>query len=205
VERLEIAGFKSFADPVTVSFPGGATAVVGPNGCGKSNIADAIFWVLGELGARTIRARGEDLIFSGNRNRDPLGLAEVRLHVSGLERAPSGSEEPEGGTVVVGRRVDRTGQSVYEIGGRRASRKEILRLFAGTGLGGRSYALIEQGRMGEVLSRPPEEHQPRGGEAAPGDERARDRGAQGQGDRGAGERPPHAADGAVGRRAAAAL
>ncbi len=157
VERLEIAGFKSFADPVTVSFPGGATAVVGPNGCGKSNIADAIFWVLGELGARTIRARGEDLIFSGNRNRDPLGLAEVRLHVSGLERAPSGSEEPEGGTVVVGRRVDRTGQSVYEIGGRRASRKEILRLFAGTGLGGRSYALIEQGRMGEVLSRPPEE------------------------------------------------
>ncbi len=154
VERLEIAGFKSFADPVTVSFPGGATAVVGPNGCGKSNIADAIFWVLGELGARTIRARGQDLIFSGNADRKPLGMAEVRLHVSGLEGNGGGSPE---GTVVVGRRVDRSGQSLYEIDGRRTSRKEILRLFSGSGLGGRSYALIEQGHMGEVLSRPPEE------------------------------------------------
>ncbi len=157
VERLEIAGFKSFADPVTVSFPAGATAVVGPNGCGKSNIADAIFWVLGELGARTIRARGQDLIFSGNANRKPLGMAEVRLHVSGIERAASEGGGSTEGTVVVGRRVDRSGQSLYELDGRRTSRKEIVRLFAGTGLGSRSYALIEQGRMGEVLSRPPEE------------------------------------------------
>ncbi len=150
VERLEIAGFKSFADAVAITFAGGATAVVGPNGCGKSNIADAIFWVVGELGAGAIRGRGEELIFSGNAERKPLGVAEVRLHLSGLDR--DGSPD-----AVVGRRVDRSGRSAYEIDGRRSTRKEVLRLLAGTGLSGRSYGLIEQGRMGEVLSRPPEE------------------------------------------------
>ena len=199
IERLEIAGFKSFAEPVTLEFGQGATAVVGPNGCGKSNIADAVFWVLGELGAGTIRARGKELIFSGSALREPLGVAEVRLHVSGArgsrpgepasgvggngaeavagngglpERgAPQGTPgngaaappAPEDGTtaggfrqdVVVGRRVDASGQSVYEMDGRRCTRRDIRRLFAGTGLGPGSYALIEQGRANEVLSRKP--------------------------------------------------
>ena len=198
IERLEIAGFKSFAEPVTLEFGQGATAVVGPNGCGKSNIADAVFWVLGELGAGTIRARGKELIFSGSALREPLGVAEVRLHVSGargsrpresengvaangagsaagngaspdaaaLQRRPgNGAAEPvpangmatggSGHDVVVGRRVDASGHSVYEMDGRRCTRKDIQRLFAGTGLGPGSYALIEQGRANEVLSRKP--------------------------------------------------
>lgn len=198
IERLEIAGFKSFAEPVTLEFGQGATAVVGPNGCGKSNIADAVFWVLGELGAGTIRARGKELIFSGSALRDPLGVAEVRLHVSGVRgsrsgesgngvaangagpvarsggslegdalpgRPGNGAAEPVPGNgmapgalrrdVVVGRRVDASGQSVYEMDGRRCTRRDIRRLFAGTGLGPGSYALIEQGRANEVLSRKP--------------------------------------------------
>ncbi len=190
IERLEIAGFKSFAEPVTLEFGQGATAVVGPNGCGKSNIADAVFWVLGELGAGTIRARGKELIFSGSALREPLGIAEVRLHVSGVRVSGSGfsangitgngasraaappegtrkngatAPVPESGLaarelhreVVVGRRVDASGQSVYEMDGRRCTRRDIRRLFAGTGLGPGSYALIEQGRANEVLSRKP--------------------------------------------------
>ncbi len=193
IERLEIAGFKSFAEPVTLEFGQGATAVVGPNGCGKSNIADAVFWVLGELGASAIRARGKELIFSGSALREPLGVAEVRLHVSGVRSsrpeesrngaAANGAElaagngaspgtpgngaaaapAPEDGLatggfrrdVVVGRRVDASGQSVYEMDGRRCTRRDIRRLFAGTGLGPGSYALIEQGRANEVLSRKP--------------------------------------------------
>ena len=198
IERLEIAGFKSFAEPVTLEFGEGATAVVGPNGCGKSNIADAVFWVLGELGAGTLRARGKELIFSGSALREPLGVAEVRLHVSEARGSPPGESEngvagngaeavarnggppvrdaqrgtpgngaaqpvpedgaPTGGlrrNVVVGRRVDASGQSVYEMDGRRCTRREIRRLFAGTGLGPGSYALIEQGRANDVLSRKP--------------------------------------------------
>ena len=198
IERLEIAGFKSFAEPVTLEFGEGATAVVGPNGCGKSNIADAVFWVLGELGAGTIRARGKELIFSGSALREPLGVAEVRLHVSGARGSEPGESEngvprngadavagngvpPESGAppgipgngaagpipedgaaaggfrrnVVVSRRVDASGQSVYEMDGRRCTRREIRRLFAGTGLGPGSYALIEQGRANDVLSRKP--------------------------------------------------
>lgn len=195
IERLEIAGFKSFAEPVTLEFGQGATAVVGPNGCGKSNIADAVFWVLGELGAGTIRARGKELIFSGSALREPLGVAEVRLHVSGVRRpgqggphaavATNGSgnggapppgasgngagehvprttleagdlrQEVLGREVVVGRRVDASGQSIYEMDGRRCTRRDIRRLFAGTGLGPGSYALIEQGRANDVLSRRP--------------------------------------------------
>ena len=202
IERLEIAGFKSFAEPVTLEFGQGATAVVGPNGCGKSNIADAVFWVLGELGAGTIRARGKELIFSGSALREPLGVAEVRLHVSGVRVSPPGqsrngvadngsgalsgngafvepaapSGTPGNGAssdpladaypaepaarglereVMVSRRVDASGQSVYEMDGRRCTRRDIRRLFAGTGLGPGSYALIEQGRANEVLSRKP--------------------------------------------------
>ncbi len=170
IERLEIAGFKSFPEQVTLDFHSGATAVVGPNGCGKSNIADAILWVLGELGAGTIRARGKDLIFSGSALRPPLGLAEVRLQIRGVAPPVSSSggagrngaaagEDAGGSTreVLVTRRVDASGQSAYEMEGRRSTRREIRRLFAGTGLGDGSYALIEQGRAHEVLTAKPDE------------------------------------------------
>ena len=202
IERIELAGFKSFADPVILEFQGGSTAIVGPNGCGKSNIADAVFWALGELGASTIRARGKDLIFSGSGLREPLGVAEVRMHLSGApadlgglgrprglahgpkaaadadaaaeEPAPDRDEpagnptngaapsasaaEPETGrSVTVSRRVDRTGTSTYRIDGRRARRRDVQRLFAAAGLGPGSYALIEQGRANDVITRRPEE------------------------------------------------
>ena len=94
IERIELAGFKSFADPVVLEFQGGSTAIVGPNGCGKSNIADAVFWALGELGASTIRARGKDLIFSGSGLREPLGVAEVRMHLSGAPEDLGGLGRP---------------------------------------------------------------------------------------------------------------
>ena len=207
IERIELAGFKSFADPVVLEFQGGSTAIVGPNGCGKSNIADAVFWALGELGASTIRARGKDLIFSGSGLREPLGVAEVRMHLSGApadlgglgrprglagrpqtapaaadsadaadaaaeepppdREAPAGTngadpsapeEAPETGrSVTVSRRVDRTGTSTYRIDGRRARRRDVQRLFAAAGLGPGSYALIEQGRANDVITRRPEE------------------------------------------------
>lgn len=202
IERLEIAGFKSFPELAALEFGRGATAVVGPNGCGKSNIADAVFWVLGELGAATIRARGKELIFSGSSLREPLGVAEVRLHVSGVGSPganPSGNAAAGNGSgsasngngvhapveamagaarngasaglapelplsvsdpareVIVSRRVDASGLSTYEMDGRRCTRREIQRLFAGTGLGPGSYALIEQGRANEVLSQKPDD------------------------------------------------
>ena len=205
IERIEIAGFKSFADAVSLEFESGATAIVGPNGCGKSNIADAVFWVLGELGASTIRARGKDLIFSGSGLRDPLGVAEVQMHLVGAPadfgglapwtpaasarsaagpasaagpltgqshadgngavgngavpeaESAGGAGAGEGRAVVVSRRVDRTGTSTYRIDGRRARRRDVQRLFAAAGLGPGSYALIEQGRANDVLTRRPED------------------------------------------------
>lgn len=171
IERLEIAGFKSFADPVAITFPTGATAIVGPNGCGKSNIADALTWVLGELGAAAIRARGKDLIFGGSEGRAPLGMAEVRVEFSGAPASNGngaagsssgggwgrGPGSGGGRRVVVARRMDATGISIYEMDGRRSTRRAILRTFAGTGLGSGSYAVIGQGRVTEVLTSKPEE------------------------------------------------
>ncbi len=160
IERLEIAGFKSFADPVAITFPTGATAIVGPNGCGKSNIADALTWVLGELGAAAIRARGKDLIFGGSEGRAPLGVAEVRVEFSGVPTANgngAAQSDSPGRRVVVARRMDATGISIYEMDGRRSTRRAILRTFAGTGLGSGSYAVIGQGRVTEVLTSKPED------------------------------------------------
>ncbi len=160
IERLEIAGFKSFADPVAITFPTGATAIVGPNGCGKSNIADALTWVLGELGAAAIRARGKDLIFGGSEGRAPLGVAEVRVEFSGVPTANgngAAQSDAPGRRVVVARRMDATGISIYEMDGRRSTRRAILRTFAGTGLGSGSYAVIGQGRVTEVLTSKPED------------------------------------------------
>ena len=162
IERLEISGFKSFPDPVALEFHRGATAVVGPNGCGKSNIADAVVWVLGELGARAIRARGRDLIFAGSALRSPLGLAEVRLAVSGIHASPSPAngripDEEAARELVVSRRMDAEGHSIYSVNGRRSTRREVRRLFAGTGLAAHSYARIGQGHTNAVLTSRPEE------------------------------------------------
>ncbi|MGD0309013.1 MAG: chromosome segregation protein SMC [Acidobacteriota bacterium] len=157
IQKLEIIGFKSFCDRTQIVFHEGCTAIVGPNGCGKSNIADAISWVVGEQSAKSLRTdRMEGVIFNGTQTRKPTNFAEVTLHLSLKANSiiPDGMNlNPEGFTV--GRRLYRSGESEYYLDGRRCRLKDIQALFEGTGLGPNSYALIEQGRIGQILSSKP--------------------------------------------------
>ena len=157
IRKLELVGFKSFCDRTLVTFNEGVTAIVGPNGCGKSNIADAISWVVGEQSAKSLRAdRMEAVIFSGTQARKPTNLAEVVLTLSlepGYPVPEPLSINPEEFTV--SRRLYRSGESEYYVDGRRCRLKDIQALFEGTGLGPNSYALIEQGRIGQILSSRP--------------------------------------------------
>ena len=157
IQKLELVGFKSFCDRTQILFNEGVTAVVGPNGCGKSNIADAIGWVVGEQSAKSLRTdRMEGVIFSGTQARKATSLAEVVLTMS-LSKdmaVPEGLKiNPEDFTV--GRRLYRSGESEYYLDGRRCRLKDVQALFEGTGLGPNSYALIEQGRIGQILSSKP--------------------------------------------------
>src|SRR5262245_20370429 len=122
LRRLELSGFKSFVDPVSLDFAEGITAIVGPNGCGKSNLSDAISWVLGEQSAKTLRSGTmEDVIFNGAERRKPLGMAEVSLT---LETDPgfAGAEE---GRLTISRRVFRGGEGQYRLNGKRVTLKEV--------------------------------------------------------------------------------
>ncbi len=157
IQKLDIIGFKSFCDKTQVLFHEGCTAIVGPNGCGKSNIADAISWVVGEQSAKSLRTdRMEGVIFNGTQARKPTGFAEVVLT---MQLAPNFtvpenlSLRPEGFTV--GRRLYRSGESEYYLEGRKCRLKDIQALFEGTGLGHNSYAIIEQGRISQILSSKP--------------------------------------------------
>ena len=214
IEKVFLQGFKSFCDPTDVLFDAeGITAVVGPNGCGKSNVADALNWVIGEQRAKALRGgKMEDVIFQGSRNRQPSGLAEVvltlrvsetfeirteekvkeEIHTSPIDFEKPGSEvtgdkedfsestlsdaplipQPSekklrtipkiinhvyeaGERISIARRLYRTGESEYEMNGRTCRLRDIQDLFAGTGLGASHYAIIEQGRIGQVLSAKP--------------------------------------------------
>src|SRR5262245_6769042 len=235
IEKVSLQGFKSFCDPTEITFDKeGITAVVGPNGCGKSNVSDAISWVIGEQRAKALRGgKMEDVIFQGSRNRPPSGMAEVMLtmvvHETFEIRAESNqpetealrqaeesldqasdaidtstadpqedtqeniiaemsveeSDQPqavseeskeaqqnlkkrrkyvpkgvprvfrEGERISIGRRLYRTGESEYEMNGKSCRLRDIQDLFAGTGLGAAHYAIIEQGRIGQVLSARP--------------------------------------------------
>jgi chromosome segregation protein len=217
IEKLQITGFKSFADHTEVMLGDGITAVVGPNGCGKSNIADAVTWVLGEQSAKNLRgAKMEDVIFNGTRDRKPMGMAEVLLTLVAVEdltfksevddielpdepdveipeaaiddaapaadvsavadgpapeapKAPKKAHRPRrvretmvgnlmaGERVTVGRRLYRSGESEYVMNGRGCRLRDIQDLFAGTGLGAAHYAIIEQGRIGQILSSKPQD------------------------------------------------
>lgn len=149
LKRLELSGFKSFADRTVLEFGPGVTAVVGPNGCGKSNIADAVRWVLGEQNARLLRgSRMEDLIFSGTAGRRPLGLAEVSLTIDNS----SGLLPTEYQEVVISRRMDRGGGSEYLLNGTPVRLRDIQELLYDTGLGRDTYTLVGQGRIDEVLA-----------------------------------------------------
>jgi len=154
LDRLEISGFKSFVDPVGLSFAGGITSIVGPNGCGKSNLSDAVTWVLGEQSAKSLRGgRMEDVIFAGSQQRKPLGMAEVTLHLATDPAFPRSDD----GHVSIGRRVFRSGESQYRLNGKVVRLKEIKDLLMDTGLGIRAYSVIEQGKVGLILSGKPQE------------------------------------------------
>ncbi len=152
LDSVEIVGFKSFCDRQEVSFKGGVTGIVGPNGCGKSNISDAINWVLGEQSAKSLRGTSmEDVIFNGSSSRQPLQMAEVNLKVSGLNgNSPDGSPE-----CAVTRRLYRNGESEYLMNGRICRLRDIHELFMDTGLGSKAYSIIEQGKIGQILSSKP--------------------------------------------------
>jgi chromosome segregation protein len=152
LESVEIVGFKSFCDKQEVSFKGGVTGIVGPNGCGKSNISDAISWVLGEQSAKSLRGTSmEDVIFNGSQARQPLQMAEVNLKVSGLNgNSPDGHPE-----CVVTRRLYRNGESEYLMNGSVCRLRDIHELFMDTGLGSKAYSIIEQGKIGLILSSKP--------------------------------------------------
>ncbi|MEA2064060.1 MAG: chromosome segregation protein SMC [Gemmatimonadota bacterium] len=154
LKSIDIIGFKSFAERVTLTFPEGITCVVGPNGCGKSNIIDAVRWVLGEQNARTLRSElMEEMIFNGTARRKPLGMAEVCLnfsdpgHMLGL-----GTDE-----VSVSRRIFRDGQSIYSINRKTGKLREVHELFMDTGMGSHAYSMIEQEMVKAVLSDKAEE------------------------------------------------
>ncbi|MEY4093231.1 MAG: Chromosome partition protein Smc, partial [Acidobacteriota bacterium] len=187
LERLEISGFKSFSDRSELAFDRGVTAIVGPNGCGKSNVADALTWVLGEQSAKSLRGdKMEDVIFNGSDARKPTGAAEVRLRFGNVIVPPSVLKElgeevpvaarPEDGAVngnghhpgesdelfqsvtrevEVTRRLFRSGESEYLIDGQTCRLKDIHELLMDTGLGAKAYAIIEQGKIGMILSSRP--------------------------------------------------
>ena len=156
VERLEISGFKSFVDPVEVRFAGGVTAIVGPNGCGKSNLSEAITWVLGEQSAKSLRGGTmEDVIFNGSDSRKPLGMAECVLTL----RTDLSFPGAEDGRITIGRRVFRGGEGQYRLNGRTTRLKEVKDLLMDTGLGIRAYSVIEQGKIGMILSGKPQERE----------------------------------------------
>src|SRR5580658_1501925 len=155
--KLKIAGFKSFVDPTTVTFPSSLTGVVGPNGCGKSNIIDAVRWVMGEISAKHLRGESmADVIFNGSSARKPLGNASVELVFDNSE-GKLGGEYASYNEVALRRSVSRDGTSDYFINGIKVRRKDITQLFLGTGLGTRSYAIIEQGMISRVIEARPDD------------------------------------------------
>jgi chromosome segregation protein len=153
-KSLELFGFKSFANKTELNFEPGVTAIVGPNGCGKSNISDSIKWVLGETSAREVRGnKMEDVIFSGTDGKEALGFAEVSLTIVNQPKIlPTEFDE-----VTITRRVFRSGESEYFINKSPVRLKDINELFMGTGIGTSTYSLMEQGRIAELLDSRPEE------------------------------------------------
>ncbi|MGB8692751.1 MAG: chromosome segregation protein SMC [Steroidobacteraceae bacterium] len=151
LNKIRLAGFKSFVDPTTVLLPSNLTGVVGPNGCGKSNVIDAVRWVMGELSARHLRGDSmADVIFNGSSSRKPVGAASVELVFDNADGKIGGAYAGYS-EVALKRVVARDGASSYFINGGRCRRKDITQLFLGTGLGSRSYAIIEQGMISRVV------------------------------------------------------
>ncbi|WP_130802303.1 chromosome segregation protein SMC [Acinetobacter ihumii] len=157
LSSLKLAGFKSFADSSTLQFKANRTAVVGPNGCGKSNVIDAIRWVMGESSARQLRGGSmQDVIFTGTAKRKPVSVASVELRFDNTYGKLGGAYNAYN-ELAVRRQVNRDGKSEYFLNGTRCRRRDITDIFLGTGLGPRSYAIIEQGMINRLVDAKPEE------------------------------------------------
>lgn len=157
LSTIKLAGFKSFVDPTTLHLPTNMTGVVGPNGCGKSNIIDAVRWVMGESSASRLRGdNATDVIFSGSSARKPVSQATVELIFDNSDHAVTG-EFAAFNEISVKRTVGRDGHSTYYLNGSKCRRKDITDLFLGTGLGPRSYSIIEQGMISQIIEAKPEE------------------------------------------------
>lgn len=155
LKSIKLAGFKSFVDPTTVPFPHKITAIVGPNGCGKSNIIDAVRWVMGESSAKSLRGENmTDVIFNGSSARKPVSLASIELVFDNSDAKIVG-EYARYNEISVKRQVNRESQSSYFLNGTRCRRKDITDLFLGTGLGARSYSIIEQGMIARLIEAKP--------------------------------------------------
>jgi chromosome segregation protein len=157
LEKIKLSGFKSFVDQTVIHITGNLTAIVGPNGCGKSNIIDAVRWVMGESSAKHLRGGSmADVIFNGSSTRKPVGTASVEL-VFDNSAGKAGGEYAQYATISIKRQVSRDGQSLFLLNGSRCRRKDITDIFLGTGLGSRSYAIIEQGTISRMVEAKPEE------------------------------------------------
>ncbi|MFU8895953.1 MAG: chromosome segregation protein SMC [Gammaproteobacteria bacterium] len=157
LSKIKLAGFKSFVDPTTIRFPSNLIGVVGPNGCGKSNVIDAVRWVMGESSAKHLRGDSmTDVIFNGSSARKPVGSASIELVFDNADGA-AGGQYASFAEISARRVLSRDGTSNYFLNGARCRRKDITGLFLGTGLGPRSYAIIEQGMISRLIEAKPEE------------------------------------------------
>jgi chromosome segregation protein len=157
LSKIKLAGFKSFVDPTTITFPSSLVGVVGPNGCGKSNVIDAVRWVMGESSASRLRGDSiTDVIFNGSSARKPVGAASVELLFDNTETTLEG-QYAKYAEIGIRREVSRDGISTYYLNGARCRRKDITSVFLGTGLGPRSYSIIEQGMISRLIEAKPEE------------------------------------------------
>ncbi|QJR82497.1 chromosome segregation protein SMC [Alteromonas pelagimontana] len=157
LKKIKLAGFKSFVDPTTIPFPGKMTAILGPNGCGKSNVIDAVRWVLGESSAKNLRGDAmTDVIFNGSSARKPVGQCSVELTFDNSS-GRIGGEYAKYNELAVKRLVTRDAQSHYFLNGVKCRRRDVTDLFLGTGLGPRSYAIIEQGMISRLIESKPQE------------------------------------------------
>jgi len=157
LRKIKLAGFKSFVDPTTLTIPGNLVGVVGPNGCGKSNIIDAVMWVMGESSAKHLRGDSlTDVIFNGSTARNPVGQAAVELLFDNSE-GRAGGQYASYSEISIKRQINRDAVSTYYLNGTRCRRRDIQEIFLGTGLGPRSYAIIEQGTISRLIEAKPDE------------------------------------------------
>ncbi len=157
LSKIKLAGFKSFVDPTTITFPSSLVGVVGPNGCGKSNVIDAVRWVMGESSASRLRGDSiTDVIFNGSSSRKPVGAASVELLFDNTETTLEG-QYAKYAEISIRREVSRDGISTYFLNGTKCRRKDITGVFLGTGLGPRSYSIIEQGMISRLIEAKPED------------------------------------------------